>query len=114
MGRDRRPGSRFIGNEELARRRAAAANSVIEAACRTAGKTDLDACFVGGRDAVSPTGQGELYTLTRIDPSGQTQEVEGAPLAEHAAAAVPRPARGGVASESGDGGAPAEPFDNGR
>ncbi len=80
------PGRRFMGNEELARRRAVAAAGIVEAACRMTGGTDTDACFVGGRDAVSPTGQGELYTLTKVDPSGSTQEVEGAPLAEHAAA----------------------------
>jgi hypothetical protein len=78
------PGRRFMGNEELARRRAAAAARVVEAACGTAGGSDPDACFVGGRDAVSPTGEGELYTLTTVDPTGATREVEGAPLAEHA------------------------------
>lgn len=77
-------GRRFMGNEELARRRAAAAARVAERACAAGGVADLDGCFVGGRAAVSPTGEGELYTLTALDAAGISHEVEGAPLAEHA------------------------------
>jgi hypothetical protein len=78
------PGRRFMGNEELARRRAAAAARVVETACRTTGGSDPEGCFLGARDTVSPTGEGELYTLTTVDPTtGAIREVEGAPLAEH-------------------------------
>jgi hypothetical protein len=78
-------GRRFIGNEELARRRAAAAAKVASKSCTAAGVQNPDSCFVGGQDAISPTGEGELYTLTALDAAGATREVEGAPLAEHAA-----------------------------
>ena len=74
----------FVGNDELSRKRGAAAARVATESCRTAGVADPNSCFVGGTP-VTPTGESELYTLTRLDARGRQQEVEGAPLAEHAA-----------------------------
>jgi hypothetical protein len=81
------PHKGFMGNEELARKRAVAAAKLVRSVCPTKkGKApgSADSCFVGGESAVTPTGEGELYTIAPLDASGTPQEVEGAPLAEHA------------------------------
>jgi hypothetical protein len=80
------PGPRFMGNERLARERAVAgAELVADVARRTRGSTGVDDSFVGGRAAVTPTGEGELYSIVPLDVGSGAREVEGAPLAEHAA-----------------------------
>src|SRR5262249_4971088 len=72
--------------------RAVAAMLRIKSLCSGAGRTGgaaptggagTSSCFIGGDEAVSPTGKGELYTLVEPTPTGE-KEVEGEPLAEHA------------------------------
>lgn len=66
------PGPRFMGNEELSRRRAEAARTQITTLC-TSGD-----CFAPGAEVV---GLGERLTPT--DESGQPQDVSGRELEEH-------------------------------
>ena len=77
-------GPGFEGNDKLARKRAAAAARVAMDACKRGGSHDANSCFIGG-GSVNATGEGELYTIAPLDASGVQREVEGAPLAEHAA-----------------------------
>jgi hypothetical protein len=70
------PGRRFMGNEELARQRAAAAGALVAKACPVTGSTGADDCFVGGRAAVTPTGEGELYSIVPLDSGSAADEAE--------------------------------------
>ena len=76
-------GRRFMGNEDLARRRARAAARLVRSHCPP--ETGAGGCLIGG-DGTPVTGEGELYTLMPLDTQGAPREVEGRELARHATA----------------------------
>ncbi len=74
------PGRRFEGNIELSRQRAATALAEVQAICRRE-VGENQTCTRGN---VSPSGLGELYTLTKLTPEGTMQEIEGPAQAKYA------------------------------
>jgi len=76
-------GRRFMGNEELARRRARAAAELVRSHCPP--EAGASSCLKGG-DEARVTGEGELYSLVPLDAEGVVHEVEGRELASHATA----------------------------
>ena len=79
------PARRFRGNEQLARDRAKAAFDKVKAICPSP-KVEGEAgsgCFISREEDVTPTGEGELYTIVKETPKGP-KEVEGKELEEHA------------------------------
>jgi hypothetical protein len=77
--RDQRRESTFIGNDELARRRAAAARAFIEGLCNPGGAATAQRnCF---RSNAPVVGEGERFTA---DNPRTGRELEGPPLAEQA------------------------------
>lgn len=70
----------FEGNNDLSYRRASAALARLREVCAENGESCVP-------DSVHPEGESELHALVETDAKGQPREIDGAPLAEYAAAA---------------------------